>query len=303
MTKHLSRSRKPTVSIVGAGRVGQALALALGLCGYPIVALVARRRQKAEKASRLLPNANLLALGAGDLHKLPASDLIVIATPDDEIEPVAKALSNSQANGARGRIVLHTSGALSSEILSPLAKVGFHTGSMHPLVSISDPRSGAEALAQAFFCLEGDPRAVRLAHRLVRDLGGKSFSVASEAKPLYHAAAVMASPHLVALFDLATEMLSACGVRRQEARKVLLPLVASTVNNLQDFPADKALTGTFARGDVATVRRHLKALSGKGLERALEVYKMLGRQSLELARKNGLDEKIVKSIRALLDSQ
>jgi len=60
----------------------------------------------------------------------------------------------------------------------------------------------------------------------------------------------MASPHLVALFDLAAEMLSACGISKKSARQVLLPLVESTVNNLMVMNPEQALTGTFARGDI-----------------------------------------------------
>jgi len=173
---------------------------------------------------------------------------------------------------------------------------------MHPLVSVSEPRAGAEALCGAFYCLEGDEAALRVARLIVRDLKGRSFSIPPERKALYHAAAVMASGHLVALFALAAEMLASCGVGKRSARRILLPLVESTVKNLQVSDPEKALTGTFARGDLATVERHLRALSRKELEPALEVYKLLGRRSLELAHKNGLDLQLLKQIRKALES-
>jgi predicted short-subunit dehydrogenase-like oxidoreductase (DUF2520 family) len=162
--------------------------------------------------------------------------------------------------------------------------------------------SGAEALRGAFYCLEGSRKAKLIAQQLVQDLGGHSFSIKSESKALYHAAAVMASPHLVALFDLAIEMLAACGLGKRNAQKVLLPLLESTVNNLKASEPRKALTGTYARGDVATVRRHLQALSPSQLAEALEVYKLLGRHSLQLAKQNRLDPQLLDQIRKLLDS-
>lgn len=296
-----SQKPKPTVSIIGAGRLGQALALALHSSGYPILALVAPRRQKAEKAAALLRAAKPppQGLAARELKELPPTDLIFIATPDDAIAETARILSGF-SRGHQPGTVLHTSGALSSEALAPLAAAGFQTGSMHPLVSISDPASGAEALRGAFYCLEGSRKAKLTAQRIVRDLGGHSFTIKPENKALYHAAAVMASPHLVALFDLATEMLAACGLGKRNAQKVLLPLLESTINNLKASEPRKALTGTFARGDVATVRRHLQALSPSQLAEALEVYKLLGLHSLQLAKQNRLDPQLLDQIRKLL---
>jgi predicted short-subunit dehydrogenase-like oxidoreductase (DUF2520 family) len=280
---------RPSVSIIGAGRLGQALGIALGTSGYAVNALVARRARKAEHV-----------LGASQLEQLPASELVIIATPDDAIEAVAKRLATMKTTKSRGRVVLHTSGALSSEALSPLAAAGFHTGSLHPLISVSDPRSGAKALRGAFYCVEGDSAAIRVAKKIVADLKGTSFTIRPESKALYHAAAVMASPHLVALFDLAVEMLLACGLNRQTARKVLVPLLQSTVENLKVSDTDKALTGTFARGDLATVQRHLKAMSRKHEAEAREVYRLLGLHSLSLAKHKGVDTKVLEEIRKLL---
>lgn len=295
---------KASVSIIGAGRLGRALALALRASGYPILGLVARRVRKAEQAVTLLPGTNPrpLALSVGQLRRLPPSDLILICTPDDAIEKVARQLASYEIEKTRLRVVLHTSGALSSKVLAPLSKAGFHVGSVHPLVSVSESHAGAKALRGAFYCLEGDRPAMKLARGVVADLNGKSFSIRPESKALYHAAAVMASPHLVALFDLAVGMLTACGLGRQSAREVLLPLVESTVANLKVSDPAVALTGTFARGDLATVERHLGALSGKAEAAALDVYKILGLQSLQLAERNGLDPKLIMRIVRLLRS-
>jgi predicted short-subunit dehydrogenase-like oxidoreductase (DUF2520 family) len=311
MTKPVAQKPKPYVAVIGAGRLGQAFAIALQSAGYPVVALVARSRQKAEKAAVLLKKAfgqgtsktppKSLAFSAKQLGELPETDLVLITTPDDAIRDTAQRLS-SLWSGRKPSTVLHTSGALSSEALAPLAEKGCQTGSMHPLISISEPVSGAAALHGAFFCIEGTGKAKRLAEAIVRDLGGHSFTIRPESKALYHAAAVMTAPHLTALVDLAVEMLSACGLSKAKAQKVFMPLLESTVNNLKTSNPQQALTGTFARGDIATVRRHLDALSGKELAEAPAVYKLLGLHSLRLAEKTGLDENLLSEIRKLLRS-
>lgn len=298
--KSNSQKPKPTVSIIGAGRLGTALTIALTSKGYPIRALAARRAAHARKSIAFsnLPSQTL-ALGADQLEQLPPSDLVLITTPDDAIAGIARTFAKLGRSARQRGTFLHTSGALSSEVLSPLAKRGFHTGSLHPLISVSDPRAGAEALSGAFYCVEGDSVATRFAKAIVRDLNGNAFTIEPESKALYHAAAVMASPHLVALFDLALQMLVSCGLKAKEAQQVLTPLVQSTVNNLKQAAPDKALTGTFARGDVATVERHLKALSGKQLAEALDIYKLLGLHSLALA-KGDMDPDLAEQIKKLL---
>ena len=310
MVKPVTQKPKPTVAVIGAGRLGQAFAIALQSSGYTVVALVARSRQKAEKAAVLLgktfgrgpgKSRPKFAFGANQLAELPETDLVLITTPDDAIRETAQRLSSLW--NARKRIsVLHTSGALSSEVLAPLAEKSFQTGSIHPLISISEPVSGAAALHGAFFCIEGTGKAKRLAEAIVRDLGGHGFTIRPESKALYHAAAVMTAPHLTALVDVALEMLSACGLSKSKAQQVFMPLLESTVNNLKTSNPQQALTGTFARGDIATVRRHLDALSGKELTEARAVYKLLGLHSLQLAEKNGLDAKLLNAIRRLLRS-
>ena len=299
MTKAKFERGKPSVAIIGPGRLGLALSVALRESGYPIVAFVSKRVEHARKAARLFNDSEQRprALTADRLDELPPSDLVLIATPDDAIEETVRRLA-ARERGASGKVrrqtALHTSGALSSAVLAPLRQAGFNTGSMHPLVSVSEPFAGAKALRGAFYCVEGDPPALRVARLIVKDLRGQSFSIPSEKKALYHSAAVMASPHLVALFDLAIEMLGACGLSPKRAKEILLPLLVSTVENLKVTDPRRALTGTFARGDFATVKRHLAALSTPEFDEARKIYKLLGLHSIRLAGRNGIDEKLLK---------
>jgi predicted short-subunit dehydrogenase-like oxidoreductase (DUF2520 family) len=286
------RKQKSEVSIIGTGRLGTTLAVALAGRGYKIRSVVARTTKSASKAASLL-DAEVQVLAANKLRTLIDADLFLITVPDDQIAGVARELSENNADRKRVT-VLHTSGALSSEVLAPLREKGWRTGSIHPLMSVSASDDGS--LEGAFWSVEGDRSALRLGKEIVRDLGGKSFSIRSEDKPLYHAAAVMVSGNVVALFDVALEMLGECGLDRKTARAVLLPLIASTVRSLQTKSPEESLTGTFSRGDVETVKRHVAALKNKDLAEALDLYRLLGRRSLKLTKEHPQITQILKSV-------
>ena len=284
------------VSIVGAGRVGTALGMALSKNGYQVRAVITKDPAGARRAAKIF-GQKAFALSADPLNSISykqtegliRSSLILIATPDDVINSVARKMAaffeqNSLFTHSKmRRTVLHTSGALSSTELQPLKRLGFATGSLHPLISISDVHSGSSMFRDSFFCVEGDKRARSAAVSIARALGGKTFSIKSNSKALYHAAAVMAAGNMIALFDMAIKMLHRCGLSPRRSREVLLPLLKSSIANLETADPADALTGPFARGDVVTVRKHLAAIKAQDLDSVLAVYAALGRHSLSLA--------------------
>lgn len=293
----MKRKEKSEVSIIGAGRLGTTLAVALARKGYSIRSLVARRVQSARKAASLI-NSDVQVLAAKQLQSMKSADLFLITVPDDQIPQVAAMLSEVRFNTDQRKkmTALHTSGALSSDVLAPLKEKGWHTGSIHPLISVSGTQDGDASLRGAFWSVEGDSSALRLGKAIVRDLGGKSFSIQAEDKPLYHAAAVMASGNVTALFDVALEMLGECGLDRTTARSILVPLLASTVRNLETKDPAQALTGTFSRGDLETVKRHVAALKNNRLAEALDLYRLLGQRSLKLTKDQPQITRILKSV-------
>jgi predicted short-subunit dehydrogenase-like oxidoreductase (DUF2520 family) len=295
------RSGSPStrsVVVVGAGRLGTALARALHACGYEVRALVSRTAAHARRAAKRA-EVEALALGADELERLPAAGLLFITTPDDVIEELTGRLSSLPA--LKFGVALHASGALSSEVLAPLSERGLAVGSMHPLAAVSgDAAAGAESLRRAFYCVEGEARAVRASRRVVRDLGGETFTIDPGDKALYHAAAVMSAGHVVALFDVALDALKRCGLSDSRARKILLPLLRSVADNLTQHAPARALTGSFARADVETVRKHLRALGDLEDADALAVYKLLGRRSLDLAESAGVDRDAAEEVRRAL---
>ncbi len=278
------------ISFIGIGRLGGALALALAEKGFEVENLVTRHRDDAREISRKT-NAKILSF---DETAAVSSDVVFITTRDTEIEAVAENLAGKIKNKPT---VFHTSGSLSSEILRKLKEAGCATGSLHPLVSVSDANLGKERFKGAFFCIEGEVEAVKIAEKIVEKLEGKAFSIETKYKALYHASAVMSSGHLTALVDLAIETLSRCGLNESEAQRVLLPLIESSVENLNTQTPAEALTGTFARADVGTFRRHLETLRENVSSEVLETYLQLGARSAHLAQEQNASREDIETIR------
>jgi predicted short-subunit dehydrogenase-like oxidoreductase (DUF2520 family) len=275
------------------GRVGGAFAVALPKDRYSLDTLFTRDGDLQTSVASAIPANVAKASSLQDADEI-ASDVVLITTQDNEI---ATAASQIVQKIRPGTVVLHTSGALSSSVLEVLRQTQSALGSLHPLVSVSSPELGPERFRGAFFCVEGDPKAVEVGQQIAADLGGRPFSVATEFKTLYHASAVTACGHLVALFDAAVEMMTRCGLDESESKQILLPLVKSTVNNLGLQSTAEALTGTFARADIETFTRHLTALNQYGSDELLEIYLLLGERSLELAAKQGVSRERIDSMR------
>jgi predicted short-subunit dehydrogenase-like oxidoreductase (DUF2520 family) len=206
-------------------------------------------------------------------------DVLILAVPDDALGQVARELA-CDSRIAAIPVVLHLSGVLDSSILEPVAERGCAVGSLHPLQSLSDSDTAAERLRGAAAAIEGDPLATQLADELAAALEMTPLTVSSDAKPLYHAAAVFASNYLVVVAATAHRLLERAGVSSEAARAALVPIIRGTVENIVSAGAADALTGPVARGDSATVRKHLDALPSE--EAAL--YRALGRAALNIAR-------------------
>lgn len=282
-------------AIIGVGRMGGALAIALDSRGYVIEYLITNHPEKTETiASRL---KNLPKIASLEQTESLSADLLFIAVPDSQIASVVRMLSG-KVNG--GSIIFHTSGALSSKILEPLKTENCLVGSFHPLVSVSSAETGAERFENVYFCLEGDDEAVEIARTVVRDLHGNPFAIAAEYKSLYHAAAVMTSGHTVALFSVAVEALEDCGVEKTTAQKILLPLLQSTLDNLKFQTPAESLTGTFSRTDLETMNLHLASLKKYSAPEIFDIYLQLGVRSLHLAEERGANPERVAEMRRRL---
>jgi len=244
-----------TIAIVGAGRVGRALGARLHELGWRIGAVVARSEARARAAVRAIGDGRA---HAGLTRQVLGADVVLISTPDGAIQSVAARLARMGGEEWRGKVVLHTSGALDSKALAPLRRCGAAVGSFHPLQTFSG--RAAPHFDGVFSAMEGSRRALRTARRIAREMGAVPVVMEGRSKPAYHAAAALVAGHVLGVVEAATRILMALGFTRRRAVRALLPLARQTLQNLERLGPKAAWTGPVARGDYATVARHLTAL-------------------------------------------
>jgi len=272
--------RKCTVAIVGAGRLATFLAVALNHAGFSIAEIVARDSARSRRRARFLAEKVDARAVTADSAALNAG-LLWFCVPDREIRSATLSLAGhvparTSAAEANVRFAFHSSGALLSRELGLLRKAGVAVASVHPLMTFvagTDP-----SLAGVPFALEGDRAAMQMARRIVRDLGGESFSLSPSRKRAYHAWATMTSPLLLAFLVTLEEAAHAAGFAPADARRMSLPIIRQTLANYSRLGAARSFSGPLVRGDAETVAKHLTAL--KKNPAAYKVYVALAQEAL-----------------------
>jgi predicted short-subunit dehydrogenase-like oxidoreductase (DUF2520 family) len=261
---------EPRIAIIGAGNLGSALAYALRRAGYAIEVVLAHSRGASlRKAKKLAENIGSRAVT--EPSALQNADVIWFCVPDSAIAQAAKALA--QKLKWKGKVALHSSGALTSDELAALRRRGAAVASAHPFMtfvrgsfsgrSSSDGSSSVRSrpsLAGVPFALEGDARALRVAQHIVQDLGGDAYPIRKKDKAVYHAWGTFASPLLTALLAASERVAALAGLDRKAARRRMIPILLQTLANYATFDAAGAFSGPIVRGDVDTVKRHLRVL-------------------------------------------
>jgi predicted short-subunit dehydrogenase-like oxidoreductase (DUF2520 family) len=263
---------KPLVAIIGTGNFGSALALSLQRVGYIIEAVIARSRGASLKhAQRLAKQVGARAVTNPSVLR---AGLIWFCVPDAEIARAARALAGKIE--WKGRFALHSSGALTSDELGALRSSGAAVASVHPLMTFV--RGSQPSLAGVPFALEGDAAAVRVARRVIEDVGGDAYPIRKRDKAAYHAWGTFASPLFTALLAATEQVATLAGVNRKAAKRRMIPILLQTLANYAAFDAADAFSGPIIRGDVDTVKRHMRVL--RGMPAAREVYSALARSAL-----------------------
>jgi predicted short-subunit dehydrogenase-like oxidoreductase (DUF2520 family) len=280
--------RRPRITIVGAGNLGTALAMCLHRAGYVIDQVVFRnsgasRRRAAALAKRVGARAVDVARATID------SDVVWLCVPDDAVAKVERSLA--QKSDWKGKVALHSSGALASDEMAALRRRGALAASVHPMMTfVAGSRqaglsrtgllhTGAQpSLAGVPFAIEGDAPAVRASRAIVKELGGKAYTIRRQDKVAYHAWGTFASPLLTALLATTEHVAAAAGVNRREAKRRMLPILQQTLANYVALDAAGAFSGPIVRGDVETIRRHLRVL--RKVPEAGEVYAALAKAAV-----------------------
>src|SRR5256885_14754074 len=265
---------KPQIAIVGPGRLGGALSLALTEAGYRVREVISRDAPSSQKRARDIARKTrslTTTLKTANLN----SDLIWFCVPDREIALAARALIPSAE--WKGKVAFHSSGALASDELNLLRRRGAVVASVHPMMTFV--RGSVPSLKGVAFALEGDAKGIRLARKITRDLGGDAFSISKTNKIAYHAWGGFSSPLLVAMLVTAERVAKAAGLSAAQARKIMLPIVKQTLANYSALGPGGAFSGPIVRGDATIVRKHLRTL--QKIPRAKEVYVALARAALQ----------------------
>ena len=258
--------------IIGAGRLGIALAQRLLEAGLGIEEIVVSN--SAEPRKHRLP-ADLRALAMPASRAKLSAKIIWFCVPDSRISEAAEQFADRDW---KGKIALHSSGVLASDVLGELRRRGAKVASVHPLMTFVS--GSIPELKGVPFAVEGDAEAVKCARRIVKRLGGVPFRVLKREKLAYHAFATMICPLLVSLLATSEEVAAMAGFSSREARERMQPIVRQTIENYRRLGSAASFSGPIVRGDVETVRRHLAVL--KRRPTANRVYAALGSAALEL---------------------
>ncbi len=293
----MSREGRP-LWIIGPGRAGLSLALMLHGAGA-LAGLTLTGRWDEPARLKLLRDRGLrprYTLRVAD-GAAPPPRGVLIAVPDGAIAPVA--LELLQAGSLPSLTpVLHLSGSAGLQPLLPLAEAGHPVGVLHPLCPLPDAVRGSSRLRGAWYGVAGEGKAGEMARWIVRLAGGREIPLREGEMALYHAAASLASNGVVALLSAAGRAMNRAGVPEEDARAAVAALAAASARDVAEQGPAQGLTGPVVRGDEETVARHLTRLSGP--ER--DLYCLLGKEALEIARDRGLDAAVAERLeRALAD--
>jgi predicted short-subunit dehydrogenase-like oxidoreductase (DUF2520 family) len=282
MSNRPSEGLLPTLNVIGCGRAaGSLVRLWLQAPTLRAGAILNRSRSSSQKAVR--------QLGAGtavdSVADMPAADLWLIGSGDDQILPVARALATAGTD-LDGALVFHLAGRFGLDALAPLAKRGAEVAAMHPVRSLTHARLTVAEFSGTAFVAEGSPAALDRLQPLVTSIGGLWLPVSGIDRGLYHAAVSIVSNVTKGVVWKAQHWLTRAGLPDTTATAVTHQLLATTLEDLFRSGARQSITGPVVRGDTRTVEAHLAALRDS-YPNDIDLYRILARTVLELAQERG----------------
>ncbi len=277
------------VGIIGAGGMANGL---LGVFTGSVLAsqiqLVGIANRSRERAQALAQKYNCPIL---DMHQLAEeSQILFFATSDNAIASLADQLAQELNPASERKIGVHCSGALTSQVLEPLNRIGWLVGSLHPLQSLTGSADSVKGLESCWYTLEGDKSAIQTLREIFQQVSGQVMVISPEQKIYYHAAACVVSNYLATLLDMGLNLFEQGGFTGQQGRDALWPLLMGTLNNIQKMGPQAALTGPVARGDWQTVERHMQKLV-ESKSNYTQLYAIMGKYTAQLAYKGGKIDK------------
>jgi predicted short-subunit dehydrogenase-like oxidoreductase (DUF2520 family) len=266
------------LGFIGAGPVGTTFGVRLSEQGYAVAAVADISPAAAERFAGLVPGCRVW----GDNQELAdAVDMVFITTADDFIPKVS-----SELKWRPGQTVVHCSGASTVQSLEAARRQGAGVGSIHPCQTFAGIEQAIANLPGSTFAIEAEEPVKATLTDMARALRGDIVYLTSEDKVLYHAAAAIACNYFTTIVKLAADLWRNFGKTPADAIRAYMPLLRGTLANIETVGFPKCLTGPIARGDVATIRRHLAALE-KSAPELLPLYKELGKFTVPIGRDKG----------------
>ncbi|WP_129841683.1 DUF2520 domain-containing protein [Streptomyces sp. RFCAC02] len=273
------RPARLTVGVVGAGRVGPALAAALALAGHRPVAASGVSDASRRRAEALLPGVPLVTPD----EVLARCELVLLTVPDDTLPGLVRGLAETGAVRP-GQLLAHCSGRFGTAVLDPALRAGALPLALHPVMTFTGTPVDVQRLAGCSFGVTAPPELRMAAEALVIEMGGEPEWIDERDRPLYHAALALGANHLVTLVAQSLELLRRAGVAAPD--RMLGPLLGAALDNALRS-GDAALTGPVARGDAGTVAAHLAELRAHDAG-ALAGYLAMARVTADRALDHGL---------------
>ena len=287
---------RDSVAILGLGKVGTAVGHLLRLAGYEIVAVAGRSPARLREGITYTGGQ-----GCTDFSTAASlADCILITTSDDAIASVCQEICQKGAIHP-GKKVIHMSGAGGLLLLAPALKAGAHVASIHPLQSFASVEGAIKSIPGSTFGITAVPEIQAWSEQVVCDLRGNPFTIADADKPLYHAAACLASNYLTTLIHNVEAIYQTLGMDPAAALRAFWPLVQGTMQNIETKGTVEALTGPISRGDAGTVAIHLAALKSS-FPALLPLYCSMGLATISLGlKKQTLNPEKAEIIKNLLE--
>ncbi|WUF66578.1 DUF2520 domain-containing protein [Streptomyces decoyicus] len=278
-TEAQDRPARLTVGVVGAGRVGPALAASLQLAGHRPVAVSGVSDASVRRAAELLPDVPLVT----PAEVLARADLVLLTVPDDALADLVSGLAETGAVRP-GQLLVHTSGRFGTAVLDPATRAGALPLALHPAMTFTGTSVDVQRLAGCSFGVTSPDELRMAAEALVIEMGGEPEWIAESARPLYHAALAIGANHLVTLVAQSMELLHDVGVQAPD--RMLGPLLGAALDNALRS-GDAALTGPVARGDAGTVAAHIAELR-RHAPQSVAGYVAMARTTADRALDHGL---------------
>ncbi|WP_300278661.1 Rossmann-like and DUF2520 domain-containing protein [Peptacetobacter sp.] len=264
-----------SIGFIGPGKVGVSLARYFSYKNIEISGFYGHNPKSLKEACNLTNSTIFLDLK----NLITESNIIVITTPDDTISEINKQISKYNLTG---KSIFHTSGSLSSDILSSAENSGASIYSIHPMFAFSNKFTDLEKLNNIYFSVEGknvDSNSDII--KFMNSLGNKYFIRDSNSSAKYHLANVIVSNLALSLFNIGIEYLQDLGLSEKDSFEALYPLILGNIENIKNKGFNLSLTGPVSRGDISPVEKHLSVLKDKDIE----IYKNLSMNLLNLKAK------------------